>query len=319
MVTHHNYPLSELLYYRIGGKARYVLEAKNRDDILEALDFVKKNKIEQFLVVGLGSNLLLPDSDFDGAVIWFCKPETQDIAIDSSGLVSAFAGQTLDDLIQFGFLHNLIGIESLGGLPSTIGGAIRGNAGAFGTEMEDVVEKVEVLDLASGQIKQMTNADCHFSYRNSLFKENHNLVILRGYFRLRSAMDEEVAAAKKVYQEKIDYRNINHPVEYPSCGSIFKNIREKEKVEKMLSVWPDMKESVENKWHGKVSMGYAIKRLGFSGTQVGGAKITEKHANYISNVNNAKAEEVLAIIEQIKEKFNAIFGFSPELEAEIVS
>lgn len=318
MQIHDNLSLKDILFYKIGGTAKLVLEIKSRDDIIAALDYIKKNHIEKFLVVGLGSNLLMHDADFDGAVIFITKPEQQDISLTDEGLIGVYAGQTLDELIQFSFANGFVGLESLGGLPSTVGGAIRGNAGAFGTEMEDVLEKVEVLDMMSGQIKQMTNADCQFSYRNSLFKVNHNLVILRVYLRLQSVTDEEVAGAKKVYQEKIDYRNINHPVEYPSCGSVFKNIREKEKVDKMLSVWPDMREQVENKWHNKVSMGYAIKRLGFSGTQVGGAKITEKHANYISNVNNAKAEDVLAIIEQIKKKFHETFGFSPELEAEIV-
>ncbi len=318
MVIHRDFPLSEILYYKIGGKARYVLEAKNRDDILEALTFIRKNNIHNFLVVGLGSNLLMQDADFDGVIIWLSKPDTQDISLTPEGLVQAFAGQTLDDLIQFGFSNNLIGIESLGGLPSTVGGAIRGNAGAFGVEMKDVLEKVEVFDLHESRVKELTNKAGLFAYRDSLFKHSHNLIILRGYFRLRPATDEEAEKAREVYQEKIDYRNSNHPVEYPSCGSVFKNIREKEKVEKMISIWPDMRGEVESKWHGKVSMGYAIKRLGFSGMQVGGAKITEKHANYISNVNNAKAEDVLAIIERIKQKFSDIFGFEPELEAEIV-
>ncbi len=318
MKVHEHLPLKDILFYKIGGTAKIVLEVKSRDDIIAAFDYIKKNHIKKVLVVGLGSNLLMNDADFDGAVIWLCKPSNQDISLTPDGLVASYAGQTVDDLIQFGFANNLIGIENLGGLPSTVGGAICGNAGAFGVEMKDVLEKVEIYDLHEEVEKMLTNAECLFYYRDSFFKYNHNLIILQGYFRLRPASDEEVAGAKRIYQEKIDYRNSNHPIEYPSCGSVFKNIEGEGNVQKILAVWPDIHETVTNKWHGKVSMGYVIKRLGFSGLQVGGAKITEKHANYISNVDHAKAADILAIIEQIKEKFHATFGFYPELEAEIV-
>jgi|SRR3989344_5086827 len=319
MTIHENKRLSDILFYHIGGNARYILEAKNRDDILKAFAFIKEHNIKKFLVVALGANLLMQDEDFLGAIVWINKPDVSEMHIASDGLVEVFAGEILDDLTLFAFSNHLRGLESLGGLPSTIGGAIRGNAGAFGVEMKDILEKVEVLDLKDNQVKELTNEECQFSYRNSLFKHSNDLVILRGYFRLPSATDDEITKAREVYLGKIDFRNTNHPVEYPSCGSVFKNITEKEKVEKMLSVWPDMREQVEKKWHNKVSMGYAIKRLGFSGTQVGGAKITEKHANYISNVDHAKAADVLAIIKKIKQKFQATFGFNPELEAEIVT
>ncbi len=318
MTIHQNISLSELLFYRIGGIAAYVLEVKSVEDVLEAYDFIQKNNIASWMVVGLGANLLMKDGNFDGAIIWMTKPDTPDITI-SQGLINVFAGQTLDDLVQFSFEDSYIGLESLGGLPSTVGGAIRGNAGAFGTEMQDVIERVEVYDLSDRQIKTISNQECEFSYRNSVFKHINQYIILRGIFRLHEATEEEVIQAKNVYQEKISYRETNHPVEYPSCGSVFKNVREPEKVQKILSVWPDIQEVVQTKWHGKISMGYAIKRLGFSGMQVGGAKITEKHANYICNVDHAKARDVLDIISQIKTKFEATFGFPPEIEAEIVS
>jgi UDP-N-acetylmuramate dehydrogenase len=100
---------------------------------------------------------------------------------------------------------------------------------------------------------------------------------------------------------------------------VFKNVKGEEKVQKIIAAWPDIESLIKEKWHGKVSMGYIIKRLGFQGLQVGGAKITEKHANYISNIDNATHDDVVAIINQIKEKFHETFGFYPELEAEIVS
>lgn len=318
MKIHENLPLKDILFYKIGGVAKIVLEAKSSQDIAEAFAYIKEHNIGKFLVVGLGSNMVVNDEIFDGAVVWINKSTSPYIKMTDDGLVESYAGQTLDELIQFMFQNKLRGLEALGGLPSTVGGAIRGNAGAFGVEMKDVVAQVEVLDAASGEIKTFTNEECEFSYRDSMFKDNHNLIILRGIFRLHPATEQELEEAKKVYEANISYREKNHPVEYPSCGSVFKNIKGEEKAEKIIAVWPDIESLIRDKWHGKVSMGYIIKRLGFQGMQVGGAKITEKHANYISNVDNAKSEDVVTIINQIKEKFHSTFGFYPELEAEIV-
>jgi UDP-N-acetylmuramate dehydrogenase len=319
MIIHKDVPLKGILYYKIGGTSPLVLEAKSHQDIIDAFTYIRDNSIDKFLVVGLGANLVMPDTKFDGAIIWINKSTMPYIKLLPDGLVEAYAGQTLDDLIQFSFQNSLIGLEALGGLPSTIGGAIRGNAGAFGVEMKDVVAKVEVLDTTTGEIKMFDNKDSEFSYRNSFFKQHHNLIILRGFFTLKKATDEEIEKAKSIYRVNILYREKNHPIEYPSCGSVFKNIKGEENVAKILAVWPDIEDTVLTKWHGKVSMGYIIKRLGFQGIRVGGAKITNKHANYISNVDGATYHDVVSIINQIREKFNETFGFYPDLEAEIVT
>jgi UDP-N-acetylmuramate dehydrogenase len=317
MQIHKNVHLSEILFYKVGGKAAYLLEVQSIQDFQEALLYIKEHSIQQKMVVGLGSNLIMPDSPYVGAIIRFVKPEKPAILLNNDNTVSVFAGHTIDDVIQFSFSHQLIGLEALGGLPSTVGGAIRGNAGAFGTEMKDVIERVDVFDLSENCIKTLSNHDCSFSYRDSIFKHNRNLIVLQGYFHFQPAPQILLDEAKKTYLQNIQYRQTHHPVEYPSCGSVFKNIKDHEKVQKILSVWPDIREQVEMKWHGKVSMGYVNKRLGFSGVQIGGAKITEKHANYISNIDHASAADIMAIINQISSKFTETFGFHPELEAEI--
>lgn len=318
MKIHENLPLKDILFYKIGGVAKTVLEVTSKEEMLAAFDYIKKQNIEKYQIVGLGANLIMPDDLYDGVIIWITKKETPDIKFTTDNLVDIYAGQLLDDLIQFCFAHNLKGLESLGGLPSTVGGAVRGNAGAFGVEMKDVVTSVETLDMTTGEIKEFINDQCLFSYRDSMFKHNPNLVILRASFGLVPASKKELEEAMKVYDEKIAYRKERHPVEYPSCGSVFKNIRGEDQVQKVLSVWPDITNRVTTQWHGKVSMGYVIKRLGLQGVHVGGAKITEKHANYISNIDNAKYSDVVAIIENIKESFQKEFGFYPELEAEVV-
>ncbi len=318
MKIHRDFPLSEILFYKIGGMASHILEARSRDDIIEAFNFIKKNNIQKWFIVGLGSNLLVNDTPFAGAVIWIREGENPQFAVTQEGLIQAYAGETLDSLTQYAFAQGFINLENLGGLPTTIGGAIHGNAGAFGIEMKHVVEKVEVFDTTTGNIRTFNVADCEFDYRDSVFKQDRNLLILQGFFRLQKSDVQSIANAKKIYREQIAYREANHPVEYPSCGSVFKNIIDKEKVAKIVSIWPDTSDLIQTKWHGKVSMGYIIKRLGLAGLQIGGAQISEKHANYISNVTNAKFTDVITLIDKIKEGFYNTFGFYPELEVEII-
>jgi UDP-N-acetylmuramate dehydrogenase len=320
MVIYRDFSLKEILYYKIGGVARYILKIGSKEDLLEALDYVKKNKIEKVLPIGLGSNLLVSDDFFDGAVLWFCKAEFSSIKFNGDSLIEAFAAESLDDLIKFSFDNNLIGLEWAGGLPSTIGGAVCGNVGAFGGEIGRSVDKIEVFEIgANGEFVQKTlkASDLEFDYRESLVKKNKNWIIGNCYFKLNIASDK-MAKAKEEYFSHIDYRNKNHPMDYPSCGSVFKNITKKEEVKKIIDKWPDIKELVDNKWYHKASMGYVIRRIGFAGFRIGGAEVSKKHANYISNIDNAKFNDVYSIIEKIKDKFSQTFGFSPELEVEVV-
>jgi len=321
MVVYKNFPLSKILYYKIGGKAKFVLKIENKKDLLQALEFVRENNIEKILPLGLGSNILVNDKSFDGAVLWFSTSSKNGITQKDSGLIEAFSSVILDDLIQFCFSKKLIGLEWAGGLPSTVGGAVRGNVGAFGGEISRSVDNIEVFEVRSdGEFIQKTlkSSDLEFSYRESLVKKHKNWIIGDSFFKLKTAEDNSLSRAKEIYFSHIEYRNKNHPMDYPSCGSVFKNITKKEEVQKIIDKWPDIKELVDNKWYHKASMGYVINRLGFSGFRIGGAKVSEKHANYIVNVSNAKFDDVRSIIEKIKEKFSQNFGFSPELEVEVV-
>ena len=336
MKIYRDFDLSEILYYKIGGIAQFVLEISNKEDLLEALDFVKKNKIKKVLPIGLGSNLLMSDKDFDGAVLWYSryqsvpgkaryrtvsgKAKGSNIKLVGDDLVEVFAAESLDDLIQFSFANNLIGLEWAGGLPSTIGAAVRGNVGAFGGEIKDIANIVEIVKLLDDgySIENLTKDQLEFGYRDSIIKRSKNLLVVSATFQLRKALREEVKRAREAYKGHIGYRNKNHPLEFPSCGSVFKNIVRREEVEKILRVWKDLKELSKNKWYNKVSTGYVINRLGFSGLRIGEAEVSKKHANYIVNIASAKFNDVISIIEKIKDKFYKTFGFHPELEVEVV-
>lgn len=307
--------LSDYTYYRIGGKSRYLLLIENQEDVVKALQFVHDHHISPLLPLGLGSNMLLPDDGFEGGVL-LLRGSGQEIHPLSKDRIQAFAGETIEDLINASFSHNLVGLEWAGGLPSTVGGAIRGNAGAFGSEIKDTLFSVDAINITDpGMVLQtFTTEQADFSYRTSFFKKHPQFLVVSGTFQLKQATDEELTKAGKVRDANVAYRRENHPIEYPSCGSVFKNITQKDEVEKILAVWPDIRELSEKKWHRKVSMGYIINRLGFSGKQIGGAQVSTKHTNYIINRDKAKAADVKALINIIQETFYQTFGFIPEPE-----
>ncbi|HUD44140.1 MAG TPA: UDP-N-acetylmuramate dehydrogenase [Patescibacteria group bacterium] len=318
MQVYKNVSLSQDTYYHIGGNVDVVLELSSLVDIEEALKYLQQNHIEKILPLGLGSNLLISDSGFRGAILRLL-PGSENFLLKENK-VTAFAGATIDQLIQFCFSHNLAGLAWAGGLPSSVGGAIRGNAGAFGSEMKENVSSVNYIDLLKPElgIQTLNKEQCGFGYRDSFFKQHKNMLIVSGTFVFELGDEEEMLEQKRIYKENIAYRQSHHPMNLPSCGSVFKNITEKEKVEKIIAVWPDIKEKVETSWYGKVSMAYVIGRLGFSGFRVGDAQVSEKHNNYISNLSQAKASDVLAIIKVIKEKFITTFSFEPQLEVEVI-
>jgi UDP-N-acetylmuramate dehydrogenase len=321
MIEREDFPLSTVLYYKIGGTARLFLEATGRDDVYRALEVVARRQLGRLVVVGLGSNLLFPDGVFEGAVLQIAAPGTPQIRLAGPGRVEAFAGVSLDDVVAFGFEHGLAGLEWAGGLPGTVGAAVRGNVGAFGGELKDVLASAEVLDTADSapSPRALANSDLAFSYRDSAVKRSGGqLVVLGATFQLAEVSGAALAQARVAYQRNIDYRWTNHPMEYPTCGSVFKNVARREDVERVLAVWPDAEPMVRGRWHGKVSMGYAIDRLGLAGFRVGNAQVSPKHRNFIVNLGGARFADVEAIIAEVQDRFSRTFGFVPEPEVEVV-
>lgn len=328
MKVYKDFPLSSVLWYHIGGSAQYLIEVFNKEDIFAAFDYIDKNNIKKHLVIGLGSNLLVSDLYFEGAVVHMMRnDEKTSIRLTPDGLVEAFPGELLDDLINFSFNNNMIGLEWAGGLPGTVGGAVRGNVGAFGGEIKDNFFQAEVLSVRDSAIpsigrryeqQNLTHTQLDFSYRTSMIKKRKDLVVLSSTFHFRTATPAEVAKAKDTYRDHAEYRRTNHPLEYPSCGSTFKNIIDSEHVQKVLSVFPDLQESVNTKWHGKVSTGFLLRKLGLAGLKVGNAQSSEKHPNFIINLGGAKFEDVVGVINSIKQKFTETFGFAPDVEVEII-
>lgn len=320
MKIYNDFPLSHILYYKIGGKARILIEAQNRNDVLEALDYIQKNHIKKLLVVGTGANLLVSDEYYDGAVIRIVSDNKPEISVSGEGLIQVFAGSTIDDVIQFSFERRLKGLEWAGGLPGTVGAGIRGNVGAFGGEIKNSFYKAEIIHILNDgfNVVEMENSDLNFGYRESLVKKNKNLVILTSTFNLEKTGGIGVEKARETYLSNIDYRKSRHPLEYANCGSVFKNIIKDEDIKKIIKAFPEVKELTETKWHGKISTGYLIGKFGFSGFQIGHAKVSEKHNNFIVNLGEAKFSDVKGVIDAIQHKFEETLGFRPETEVEII-
>jgi UDP-N-acetylmuramate dehydrogenase len=287
-----NEPLKNYCTYGIGGPARVLLAAKNTDEILAGLEMARKDKLP-FFILGGGSNLLFSDAGFDGLVI---RIENNFIDIvekkENGASLLAGAGTPLAALVNFARDNSLSGMEWAAGIPGTFGGAIRGNAGAFGHDMGEAVLRVEALEVSLEKIikKAIDKNDCEFSYRNSIFKKNKNLVVAAAEIFLQKGDRAAIVAAM---DESAAKKRSSQPLDYPSAGSVFANR--------------------ENFFAAKI-----IEDCGFKGKIYGGAQISEKHANFIVNLGNAKSSDILALIAQIKSVAKEKFGVDLQEEIEIV-
>lgn len=296
--------LANFSTFKIGGPADYFVEVKNEKEIIEAIKWAKENKIP-FFILGKGSNVLFSDQGFRGLVI---KIANSKFKIQNSKIVAS-AGCQLQKLVKKSIEKGLGGLEFAIGIPGTLGGAIWGNAGAFGWEMKDVVEKVKIIDVGKEkfEIKELKNKDCNFGYRDSIFKKNKNWIIWEATLKLKKEKREKL---REKIKEILKIRKERQPLEYPSGGSVFKNVPLK-KVPKQIQ--EKFKEKIKN---GYLPAGVLIEAVGLKGKEIGGAKVSEKHANFIVNFKEAKAKDVLKLIELIKQRVKKKFKI--ELVPEIV-
>ncbi len=299
-----NVLLKNYTSFKIGGPARYFFTAKTKQDLIKAVKATKELSLP-FFILGGGSNLLVSDKGYDGLVIKCQMSKSKLFQIKSkfqNPKIYTESGVLLNQLVVMALENGLTGLESVAGIPGTVGGAIKGNAGAFGMSMADIVKSVEVLEIKqeengsppklaetrSPKIKIFKNKDCKFGYRDSIFKHNENLIILSAEIELSKGNKKETWKKTKGY---LAYRKNNQPLEFPCAGSIFKNPK-------------------------KFSAGELIEKSGLKGKKIGKVQISEKHANFIVNLGAGKAKDVLGLIKLAKEKVKEKFGI--ELEEEVV-
>jgi UDP-N-acetylmuramate dehydrogenase len=213
-----NVLLRDYTTFKIGGPARYFFVAKSKEDLKNAILWAKKKKLP-FFILGGGSNVLFSDNGFKGLVI---KLQNTQYEIRNTKIV-AEAGVPLQKLVLETAKKGLSGLENLAGIPGTLGGAIWGNAGAFGREIGDLVEEVKVLDVGSSrlEVKKLRNKGCKFGYRDSIFKRKKNWIILEATLKLKKGKRKEI---EEKIKEFLKLRKEKQPLEFPSAGSVFKNV-----------------------------------------------------------------------------------------------
>ena len=298
-----NVSLAKYTTFKIGGPAKYFYIAKTSKQIINAVKLTQELKISYFILGG-GSNILISDRGFNGLAI---KTESRKFKIIKNRIF-AEAGAKLNDLINASIKNNLSGLEWAVGIPGTLGGAINGNAGAFGEAISDSVEEVAIL--RKGKKIKLKNKELKFGYRESLFKNNQD-IILSAKLKLKKG---ERKKSKKIIKEYLEKRKAKQPLGFPSAGSIFKKISLKEfdgKIKELI-----IKERPEFKEFAPA--GWLIEKCGLKGKKIREARISEKHSNFIINLSGAKAEEVIILISLIKQKIRNKFGVQLQEEIDYI-
>ncbi len=294
--------LSRYTTFKIGGPADYFFVAKNEEALISVLKWAKKSHIPYY-IIGEGSNILVSDEGFRGLVI---QIKNNEFTISGREIMCG-AGLPLRELVQRSLTKNLAGLENLTGIPGTIGGAIYGNAGAFGHSISEFVKRVEFLDPVSLKIKSCSRKDCQLGYRNSIFKDRP-VIILSAVFQLSILKNrKEVLDTVK----KIRLVRLHHPSR--NCaGSIFKNIPVRQG-DKILSKVPPLCMQ-----YGEIKTACLIQELGLKGKRIGGAAISEKHTNFIINRNKATAKNVLDLMDLIRREVYEKYKLVLETEIQFV-
>ena len=280
-------PMCNHTTFKVGGLAECYIKIDNIQDLRNILNYAKKNNIN-ITVLGNGSNVLVLDKGISGIVLSIKFNKIEMMNLDGRIFANIGAGIKNSILSHLLLKNSITGFEEFAGIPGTIGGAVKMNAGAYGKEFKDIVNTVTCVDY-SGNIKQFEAKDMYFGYRRSMLKDNKYIVTEVGMI-FRNGTEEEI---KSKMEEYASYRKEKQPIEYPSAGSTFK--RGDDFITAKL-----------------------IDEAGLKGYSIGGAKISEKHAGFIINEENATAKDVLELVEYIQSKIYEKFEKKIELEVKIL-
>ncbi len=279
-------PMKKHTTMKVGGNCDVMVLPTSIDDVSNILKYCKKKNIN-WKAIGNGSNLLVKDDGIRGVVIKltnnFSEVEIKD------NIITALSGMNVPKLSYLAKKNELTGLEFACGIPGSVGGCVRMNAGAYDSEMSNVVIRVKAID-ENGNIIELSKDEVKFSYRHSIFSDNKNLVILSVEFKLEKGnfneIDEKMKKNNMARQEK-------QPLEYPSAGSIFKR-----------------------------PSGYYVGKLvsdsGLRGYTIGGAQVSTKHTGFIINKGNATCKDVLDLIDHIKNTVFEKYGVMLQTEVEII-
>ncbi|MFR4163626.1 MAG: UDP-N-acetylmuramate dehydrogenase [Paraclostridium sordellii] len=280
-----NEPMKNHISFKVGGPADFLLKPKTEDEIKRLIEFFKNENIP-YIVIGNGSNLLVKDGGIRGVVIKiadnFNKFEIEDTkVIAQSGALLSFMGKAILN-------KSLTGFEFAAGIPGTLGGAIAMNAGAYGGEMKDIVKSVRLMD-SKGNIIELSNKEMEFEYRRSLISKS-DYIVLSAIMELKEGNFDEI---KGYMKELTKSRVTKQPLNLPSAGSTFKR--------------------PEGHFAAKL-----IEDSGLKGLTLGGARVSEKHSGFVVNIGDAKAKDIIELINVVKSTVYSKFGVMLEEEVKIL-
>jgi UDP-N-acetylmuramate dehydrogenase len=339
MKIQENVSLKEYTTFKIGGPAKFFCVVKNENDLIEAFNFSKKNKVPVF-VLGGGSNILVADEGYQGLVI---KMEMTGIVHAEDGdvvHVTAMAGEDWDKFVEKMVGMGFYGLENLSGIPGTVGASPVQNIGAYGVEAKDTIELVYVLDMQKDEYKTFTNNECKFDYRNSIFKEEEGrYVVLSVTFKLNkkgrlnfgykdiqeafAVKRIKVPTLKQMREIVLDIRSRKLPDlrKYGTAGSFFKNvIVSSAKAQELLAKYPDMIVHAVNNKKVKIPLAWILDHVcGFRGVKKGNVGTYQNQALVLVNFGNATAKEIIDLAQKMVDKVFEETGIEIETEVEYLN
>lgn len=275
-----NVDLKKYNTYGIGGIAKYMVFPSSEEKLVKLLHYIKNEKMSWYILGG-GSNVIIPDEDYNGVIINLKELNNYEFDKD---VINVECGISLGKLVSVMLDAGYTNLSSLMGIPGLLGGAVIGNAGAYGTSIFDYIISVKFID-EDGNIKELNKEEIKYDYRWTEFKEK-KVIVLSAKIK---CINGNVAEAKEKIKENLEKRRKSQPLEYKNAGSVFRN-------------------------PPSHAAGYLIEHSGLKGITVGGAKVSEKHANFIINFNNATSRDIIKLVELIKSKVKDVYNVELELE-----
>lgn len=291
-----NYPLKNVTTLSIGGPAKKFITVKTKKELTEAVRYAKTQQIS-YLLIGEGSNLLVSDEGFDGLVI---KNEITGISHLRCVILKVKSGTSLQELVDYAIKHGLSGLQKLTGIPGTVGGAVYGNAGAYGQSISDHIVSVD----------QLNKSECAFGYRSSIFKQSRQ-PILEVTFKFDPG-DPDLL--KKEAEEISSKRKVKYPAGIKCPGSFFKNLVAKDLPDEILKKIPP-----EQIVYGKIPAAALLEAVGAKGQTSNGIKIADYHANLFINQGNGTARALYTLAKTYALKVKEKFGIVLEPEVQLIN
>ena len=279
-----NVDLKSYNSYKVSSKARYVVDVFNEDALVDLIKYLKDNNMDYF-ILGNGSNVVFPENEFSGVIIKL--NELNRIDIDDDEVVVG-AGVMLPKLVNEVVNNCLTGLEWASGIPGTVGGAVVGNAGAYLSDLFTYIVSVRVLE--NDEIRVIPKDEIEYSYRYTSFKNDKSKIILSVTLKLEKGNTDE---SLKIMRNRFERRIASQPLEYPNAGSVFRN--------------------PEGDYAGRL-----IEECGLKGKMIGGAMVSEKHANFIINYDNATCSDVRNLIKLVHDTVLEKTNVDLILEQELV-